>query len=262
MATIRRQMFDTPHGQVHARVCQGDGLPLLALHQSPRSSRMFVPLMTRVSRPVLAVDRLGYGFSDVATSTPTVDMYAETTMAVVDQLGWDRFSVLGIHTGSVEAVAIANNVPERVDKVGIVAVPVFTEQEKIELADEFGKPRAAPVEDGSHLLSYWQMRLVYRKPPYDLNYLQTLTVEELLIGDRAHLAYQAILEWPYEERLADLSRPLVVFGAHDDLSVQTLRMRNRLPAGSTYLDLPHMGLDLFHLHADEMAALVEEHLPA
>lgn len=259
--TIRRSIVDTPHGQVHVRTTVGEGRPLLLLHQSPRSGRMFEPLMERVGRPTLAPDRIGYGFSDPGPAEPTIETYAESTMAVVDEAGWDTFDVLGIHTGSMEAVAIGVGWPERANRVAIVAVPVFSPEEAAEIASMYAEPRAQPVEDGSHLLEYWQARLIWRDPPYDLAHLQTLTVEELLIADRAHIAYRAVVGWPMREKLAQLAAPLVVFAPHDDLIVQTSHMRDRLPEGTVYLDLPHMDMDIFHRHPDEMASLVRKYLP-
>ena len=264
MTGTRRRIIDTPHGQVHVRMAggEGGGRPLLLLHQSPRSGRMFEPLMERLRRPTLAPDRLGYGFSDAGPDEPGIETYAEATMMVVDHAGWDSFDVLGIHTGSMEAVAIGVGWPEQVGRVAIVAVPVFSPEEAAEIAALYAEPRARPVEDGSHLLEYWRARLVWRDPPYDLDHLQTLTVEELLVGDRAHVAYRAVVAWPMRQKLAELAAPLVVFAPHDDLISQTSHMRERLPSGTVYVDLPDMAMDIFHRHPDEMASLVREHLPA
>ena len=223
---------------------------------------MFEPLMEWVDRPTIAPDRIGYGFSDPGSGEPTIETYAESTMAVVDEAGWDTFDVLGIHTGSMEAVAIGVGWPERVNRVAIVAVPVFSPEEAAEIASMYAEPRAKPVEDGSHLLEYWRARLVWRDPPYDLDHLQALTVEELLIADRAHIAYRAVVNWPMRQKLDDLPAHLVVFAPHDDLIVQTSYMRDRLPPSTVYVDLPHMDMDIFHRHPDEMASLVEKHLPA
>lgn len=259
--TIRRRIVDTSHGQVHVRTTEGEGRPLLLLHQSPRSGLMYEPLMERCSRPTMAPDRLGYGFSDPGPDDPVIETYAEATMAVVDDAGWERFDILGIHTGSMEAVAIGIGWPDRVNRVAIVAVPVFNEEEAAEIATLYAEPRTRPVDDGSHLLEYWRARLVWRDPPYDLQHLQSLTVEELLVGDRAHVAYRAVVNWPMQQKLDELAVPLVVFAPHDDLIVQTDYMRDRLPPGTVYVDLPHMDMDIFHRHPDEMASLVAEHVP-
>ena len=104
MTAIRRRIIDTPYGQVHVRASDGEGRPLLLLHQSPRSGRMFDSLMERCGRPTMAPDRLGYGFSDPGPDDPTIETYAESTMAVVDDAGWETFDVLRIHTGSMEAL--------------------------------------------------------------------------------------------------------------------------------------------------------------
>ena len=138
--TIRRGIVDTPHGQVHARAVGGEGRPLLLLHQSPRSGLMYESLMEHIARPTMAPDRLGYGFSDPGPDDPTIETYAESTMAVVDDAGWDSFDVLGIHTGSMEAVSIGIGWPDRVNGVAIVAVPVFNPEEAAEIASLYAEP--------------------------------------------------------------------------------------------------------------------------
>ena len=58
-----RHLVATRHGQMHVRVSPGSGKPLLALHMSPLSGAMWVRLMDRLSRPVIAPDRIGFGFA-------------------------------------------------------------------------------------------------------------------------------------------------------------------------------------------------------
>ena len=255
---IRRHLVDTALGQMHLRVSDGEGRPLLALHMSPLSSRMWLPLMERLARPVVAPDRIGFGYSDPPRREMTMRDYAMATLEAVDRLGVGAVDVLGEHTGSVEAVEIAHLAGDRVGRVGLVAVPAYSSAERDERLARRGVA-LEPSEDGSHLLDLWRRRLAYRRPPYDLDLLHRLTVEEL-VSAGPHHAYRAVFDYPMAERLGALDRPVVVFAPRDDLAEQTARARRHLPSGSTYVDLSDLDLDIFERAPDRMAALVTEHL--
>jgi len=256
-----RHLVATRHGQMHVRVSPGSGKPLLALHMSPLSGAMWVRLMDRLSRPVIAPDRIGFGFSDAPVIELTMDDYAAATLDALDALHFPEFDVLGEHTGSVEAVAITHIATDRVGCVGLVGVPAYSEAERRERLAFRGAPPKPPVEDGSHLLGLWRKRLAYRTPPYDLDVLHRNTVAEL-ISAGPERAYRAVFAYPMMDRLSTLERPAVVFAPHDDLIAQTERARSELPPRSTYVDLPDLSLDVFDVAADRMATLVTEYLGA
>jgi hypothetical protein len=54
---------------------------------------------------------------------------------------------------------------------------------------------------------------------------------------------------------------VTIFAPHDDIIEQTQRVKPLLKADDTYLDLPDLGPDLFHVDAARMADLIERHLP-
>jgi pimeloyl-ACP methyl ester carboxylesterase len=253
-------LYDTRFGQMHVRASDGEGVPLLALHMSPLSSEMWLPLMERVGRPVVAPDRLGFGFSDPPPRDLTMDEYASATLDALDAIyPGVAVDVVGEHTGSVEAVALAHLVPDRVRKVALIALPVYSEEERAERMGTRGAPPVEPDADGSQFKVLWERRLAYRKPPYDFAHLHDLTVQEL-VSAGPYLAYRAVFSYPMAERLAGLPVPAVVFAPHDDLSGQTARAARLLREGSEYVDLPDLALDLFHEAPDRMVALIEDHL--
>ncbi len=256
---IRRTFVDTRFGQIHFRVSHGQGRPLVALHMSPLSGRMWLTLMERLDRPVLAPDRLGFGCSDPPPRQLDMTEYAAATLDALDAAGIDDFDVLGEHTGSVEAVALAHLVQGRVGRIGLVAIPSYTEDEIADRLARRGSPPPPPTEDGSHLAELWRRRLAYRRPPYDLHLMHQLTIDEL-VSTGSHLAYRAVFAYPMAERLAALNRPVVVFAPDDDLAEQTRRARAFLPAGSTYVDLADLTLDIFEVAPERMAELVATHL--
>jgi pimeloyl-ACP methyl ester carboxylesterase len=222
---------------------------------------MYHPAMDLLDRPTAAPDRPGFGYSDALDEPPTIERYAAMTLEVADRLGWERFDVIGTHTGSVEAIEVARRAPGRVRHVGLVSIPAYTPDEIDLRLDGVAAPRPGPVVDGSHLVELWRRRASIRPVDVSPDHLQSLFVDEMLsIGD-VHSAYRAVLEYPTLERLGDLVRPVVAFVPHDDLHLQTTRALPHLPAGSTVLDLPHLDFDLWSEAPAELVRLIDTHIP-
>lgn len=257
----RRHLVDTRFGQLHVRAhgAAAAGRPLVLLHMSPRSSRMWAHVQPRLARPTYALDRLGYGCSDAPPRALTLAEYARSALDALDALGIAEFDVLGMHTGSLEAVELAHQVPARVGRCGIVAVPVFDAAERAHGLATFAAQRVVPSEDGAHVAEAWRARFAYRQPPYDLADVQTRFVDYLL-APVPGAAYDAVFRYDYAERLRTCPVPLVAFAPRDDLYEYTVRARPLLPAGARYVDLPDLDLDLFLRAPERMAALLGEHL--
>ncbi len=257
---ITRRIVATSQGQMHVRSMEGTGPPVLLLHMSPSSSDMYTDFMQHLGRTAAAPDRLGFGCSDPPPAQLSMDEYAAATLEVVDALGWhEPFDVVGTHTGSVEAVAIAHLAGARVRKVLIVAAPVYTEAEKEQKLATKGVPRSLPTEDGSHLLEVWQRRLAWRQPPYDLDLMHRRTAQEL-IATAPHMAYHAVFTFPMMDRLRTMPVSIVVLNPHDDLVDHTRRVEHILPPDGSFVDVPDLSLDLFMATPERMAELVGAHL--
>ena len=110
-----RGYADTPNGQVHY-VSAGEGPPLIVLGPTPRSSRMFLPLLPELddSFRVIALDLPGFGNSDPPPHDLTMDGMAETVVRVMDSLRLDTASLFGLHTGNKVVAALASSWPTRV----------------------------------------------------------------------------------------------------------------------------------------------------
>jgi pimeloyl-ACP methyl ester carboxylesterase len=265
-----RRIVPTRHGQMHARlrgVGEGTGpaaagRPLVLLHMSPRSSQMYVALQGRLRRPSIALDRLGYGFSDPPARPLTMSEYAEAALEALDRLGLhDRFDLLGMHTGALEAIEVAHRAPQRIGRVGLIALPCFDAEENAHGLASFARMAVQPEEDGSHLLAAWRGRFQYRQPPWDLADVQRRLVDYLL-AERPGAAYEAVFRYDGAGRLRSLRVPVVAFAPRDDVYEVTLRSRPLLPEGAVYVDLPDFELDFLRTHTAEFAALLDLHMPA
>jgi class 3 adenylate cyclase/pimeloyl-ACP methyl ester carboxylesterase len=66
---------------------------------------------------VAQFDKRGIGLSDRPEQPPTLDERIGDIVTVMDALGWERASLLGVSEGGVMAQLFAANCPERVDKL-------------------------------------------------------------------------------------------------------------------------------------------------
>lgn len=158
---IKRAFLDTEDGQIHYRI-GGEGEPLLLLHMNPRSSDEYRELMPMLAqqRRVIAMDFMGFGDSDKPPRMYTISDYAKTVIALLDELGISKASILGNHTGAFVATEVAAAYPERVNKIILGNVAGFGEAGKTRLSELFAKGFQIQ-EDGSHLMQRWQARSRY-----------------------------------------------------------------------------------------------------
>lgn len=126
MNDVRPVRFCTaPNGTRIAYACTGTGPALLVpaawishlelLWQDP-AYRAFVAPLAGV-RTVVQYDRPGCGLSEAWPGPQDLDSDLAVLMAVADQLGPERFDVLGISLGAPVSVALTAGSPERVGRL-------------------------------------------------------------------------------------------------------------------------------------------------
>lgn len=261
MALVRR-LYPTRFGQLHMRSKEGKGVPLVLLHSSPRSGDMWERLQELLERPTHAPDRLGYGFSDAPPWALSLEQYAQCTADALKAAGLTgTFDLIGLHVGSVEAVEIAHQLGAQVRRLIAVGLPLFTPEEQQRQMEKYSEQPLKPAAEGGHVLGAWRGCFAFRQPPYDLNDAQRRFVEHLLAANPG-AAFRAATSYPLEKKLKGLRTPLTVFAPHDDIIEQTERAKAVIKADAKYLDLPDLGLDLFHVAAERMAELVKRNLDA
>lgn len=120
---MKRGYADTSQGQVHYRTA-GEGAPLVLLHATPRSSRIFERLVALLGRQyrVVALDTLGFGNSDPLPPGASMDDLARMVVEAMDAIGLQKASILGYHTGNKIAAAVGASHPRRVDKLLLVGM--------------------------------------------------------------------------------------------------------------------------------------------
>jgi haloalkane dehalogenase len=112
MAIQITRHFATVKGerQVHYRRA-GSGPPVVLLHQSPTSSREYIPLITELAEKgytVFSPDTPGNGMSDPFPGTDWKEMgdFADGVANLMTELGIKKAPVYGFHTGGACALAL------------------------------------------------------------------------------------------------------------------------------------------------------------
>ncbi|MEH2067628.1 MAG: alpha/beta hydrolase [Nostoc sp.] len=158
---IKRAFLDTEDGQILYRI-GGEGEPLLLLHMNPRSSDEYRELMSILIKKyrVIAMDFMGFGDSDKPPKLYSVEDYAKTVIALLDELGIKKTNILGNHTGAFVSGEVAAAYPERVNNLILFNVAGFGEAGKADLMRRFQQGFVIK-EDGSHLMERWLARSRY-----------------------------------------------------------------------------------------------------
>jgi pimeloyl-ACP methyl ester carboxylesterase len=140
---------------VHYRKA-GSGPPVLFVHQSPRSSAEYVPLMERWSAhfTCIAPDSPGFGQSTPLPGVPEVEDFADATVAFMDAIGLKRTAAYGFHSGGFILVTAARRHPERFAALAAGGYGVWTEAEKALFAARY-LPPFLPLPYGEHLTWLW-----------------------------------------------------------------------------------------------------------
>jgi haloacetate dehalogenase len=119
---------DTGEAVIHVRH-GGSGPPLLLLHGYPQTHAMWHLVAPRLARDftVVAADLRGYGDSSKPETAPDHEPYSKRAMArdqiaVMAQLGFERFAVAGHDRGARCAYRMALDHPERVERLAVLDV--------------------------------------------------------------------------------------------------------------------------------------------
>src|SRR5215469_7704807 len=106
---IERRFVQTPRARIHVAIA-GQGVPLLLLHQTPRSWDEFrdaLPLLGRHYRAI-AMDTVGFGDSDaLPAGDDSIEAWAACAFDLLDALGVTQVVPVGHHTGAAIAIEMA-----------------------------------------------------------------------------------------------------------------------------------------------------------
>lgn len=242
---MKKDYVETNLGQVHYLTC-GEGEPLLMLHMTPQSSLQFIhtfDYLNKLGYQVIAPDTLGYGMSDKPEKPLTIEEYASVIPQLLKKMNLDKVTVVGHHTGASIACEFAKSYPDKVKKLILHGVPLYTQEEKNERMDNL-KVDLSPKKNGSHLLDYWnwiQSRVGDRA---SLESCHMSLLHVFLAGEDEWFCHHAAFSYDLETTILELKQPcLVITNTGDPLHyiiprVQKLRTDftyNEMEGGSVFI---------------------------
>lgn len=200
-------------GQIHCVEAGSGGVPLILLHQTPRSVDEFaevLPLLAR-RRRTIAIDNPGYGCSDPVPGQPTVADYAGAVIDVIDALKIGNAIMVGHHTGAAIAIELAAAHPDRVDRV-VLSGPVYADAKgRAELSKYF--QQWFIEKDGSHLQDNWDK---YFKWLPDAALVQRFVRDLWRAGETSEQGHLAVARYRMEDRLSLVKCPaLLIYNKRD-----------------------------------------------
>lgn len=244
---ITRHFIDVGQRRVHYRCC-GRGPALLMVHQSPRSSAEYEPLMRVWGErfTCIAPDSPGFGQSDpLSDPNATIDDFANALTDFLDALGLDRVGGYGFHSGGIILVAALRRWPERFTALAIGGYAVWTPAEMAVFGEHY-LPPFVPTAYGEHLTWLWN-RILEQSwffPWFDVSDGARMTVahddparihatvmDMLAAGDAYRAGYGAVLRASRDIPPSDAVTPPVLITAYDGDPLQAhLDRLGTLPA--------------------------------
>lgn len=123
-APVEEVRLSLPHIELAAHLFgPEDGLPVIALHGWLDNANSFARLAPKLQGlRIVALDMAGHGHS--AHRPPgagyAVWDYVHDVLQVAEQLGWQRFALLGHSMGAIVSLVLAGALPERVTHLGLI----------------------------------------------------------------------------------------------------------------------------------------------
>jgi pimeloyl-ACP methyl ester carboxylesterase len=201
------------------------------VHQSPRSSAEYEPLMRRWAQhfTCIAPDTPGFGQSDPLPGQPEIGDFAQALIELLDALGLQKTAAYGFHSGGIILVSAAGRSPTRFSALAVGGYAIWTPQETA----LFGKsylPPFQPSAYGEHLQWLWNRILeqTWFFPWFEVRNEARLSmahddpartdavVREMLdSGDAYRAGYGAVFRAPRDIPKPDAITPPVLIAAYN-----------------------------------------------
>lgn len=281
--TVRTKGYvETAQGQVHYWR-EGAGAPVLLVHQTPRSSRMYSllgPLLAH-RHTVLAIDTLGAGASAPLPAGSQIEDVAGVAVAVLDALGFDRTHVFGIHSGAAIAAEIAAGSPQRVDRLmlyGLLAIE-DSEREAALSTRMDDSSKFTPASDGSYLMRMWawahhqvarqawtngappQMKL----SPEASQYIERCLLDLAQARDAMDIMHRAVFNYAWKARLPLIEAKALLIEGDGAFESPLARRTDRLLGlidGSADATIPGADANVAEWRAQDLAKVILDFLSA
>jgi pimeloyl-ACP methyl ester carboxylesterase len=208
---------------------RGTGLPVVLLHQTPRSVdeyRDVVPALVARGYRAIAFDTPGFGESAPVAGEPSIERWATAIGGAIEELGIERFALVGHHTGGVIAVELAVTQPQRIAALVLSSTPLT------DAAYHAGAPDESSVDVGEDAETLRASRAGFY-PPDRPDLLDRYVADALRAGPLARRGHHIVAS--YQMDVSALEMPVLLIGADADPYAfpQLERMAAALPHAET-----------------------------
>lgn len=244
---ITRHFIRVGNRRVHYRKA-GSGPALLMVHQSPRSSAEYEPLMRKWAEhfTCIAPDTPGFGQSDPLPGNPDIGDFSAALFELLDALGIKRTAAYGFHSGGIILVGAVKRHPERFTALATGGYAVWTPEE-MAIFDKDYLPPFQPSAYGEHLTWLWN-RIIEQTwffPWFDVRDGARISVahddpaktdavvrDMLDSGDAYRAGYGAVLRAPRDIPATDAETVPVLIAAYngDPLQAHIARLGEMPPS--------------------------------
>jgi pimeloyl-ACP methyl ester carboxylesterase len=265
----------TVHGARVNYVEMGEGPPIVFIHGLAGCWQNWLENIPRFAKNhrVVAVDLAGFGHSELPREEISIPGYGRFMDAFLGQIGVERAALVGNSMGGFIAAETAISHPSRVEKLVLVSAaggPTLRDRNSamqsrvMRGARLFAPIAAAAIARREHLIRRPRLRrLLLLKVARHPDRLEPELCFEVASGGGKPgflSALEAILDYDFEHRLADISCPtMIVWGRNDEIvPVEDAFEYERLIAGSRRVIFEDTGHVPMLERPDRFNELVEE----
>lgn len=235
---MRKGYVEIAQGQVHYRMKDGVGIPIICFHQTASSSAMFEKFAAAYngSEPIYALDSPGFGGSFDPDGMPTMAEYADMLLDAIKALGFDKVHLFGHHTGASLAIEIATTDPDRVASLMMIGPVVLTAEER----KAFGGVYPQPFElkaDGSHLKTMWEyVESIGGNSDLELHHREMIDTARAWQG---HIkVYSKIWDQDFSALYEKISVPMLIMCAQKDILWPMFERAKGMRPDATAVEIP------------------------
>lgn len=251
----RREYVDARYGQLHVTTtapldhAAATRPSVCCLPFSPRSGRDFDEFAATLAldRRVRCPDVPGFGGSDAPPAPPAIEDYAAALLEALDVLeppARGPVDMFGQHTGAALCIEMAIQRPERIRRLVLVGVPLFSDAERDELRAQYARPRPY-FEDPGFLAQAWQRDLPAIEAGLDREAMLLRFTEIMRAGTRSWWGFNAVFNYPMRAKLPRVVQPVLTLALNERLGAASREAAGLVQQGSVreLPDLPGSALD-------------------
>ncbi|MEM7327614.1 MAG: alpha/beta hydrolase [Pseudomonadota bacterium] len=235
MTTVRKGYSDGPEGQIHWRMATSESISnqpdLFCFSPAPFGSIAYASLLPLLAKDmrVCAPDYPGQAGSDGGSATPSIESYATSMLAVIQDLSnQNPVNLLGFHSGCLVAAEVQRQAPQLVERVVLVDVPAFDPETRAKYLPMVGAP-FEPTADLDSVSKAWEMAVSKRLETQTLEHCLAMFADAVGNGRRMNATFHAAFTYDVEIKLSALDAPTTVIASQSGLLSPSRRAAAIIP---------------------------------